>query len=180
VEVISAEISALRVSGAHADAPDAPPSSDSMHAAVSPLQAFAKKPCNLMCADCGAVEPRWASVTHQVLICVECAGVHRFVHSAAIIPRAALLMPCRNLGRHISFVQGLYNDTWSDEALAAFTSSRGNQLANSQLLEYHVPPSVLKPNPQSSRETRELYITAKCVPDTISHDTQFHMMSNEW
>jgi hypothetical protein len=58
-------------------------------------------------------------------------------------------------------VQGLFNDTWSQESLAAFTSSRGNQLANSQLLEYHVPPSVLKLNPQSSREAREQYITAK-------------------
>ena len=85
--------------------------------------------------------------------------------------REAVLMHRRNLGRHISFVQGLFNDTWTDEHLAAFTSSAGNESANSELLEYHVPPSLLKPNPQSSREARELYITAKCVPVTISrHD----------
>ena len=67
----------------------------------------------------------------------------------------------RNLGRHISFVQGLFNDTWSEENLAAFTSSPGNQLLNSRTLEYHVPQSVLKPNPQSSFEDKEKYITAK-------------------
>jgi len=69
----------------------------------------------------------------------------------------------RNLGRHISFVQGLFNDDWTDENLAAFTKSAGNELRNQQVLEYHVPPSVLKPNPQSQREARERYIIAKCV-----------------
>ena len=41
------------------------------------MQTLADMPCNAACADCGATAPRWASVTHQVLICVECAGVHR-------------------------------------------------------------------------------------------------------
>lgn len=43
-----------------------------------PLRAFVELPCNAACADCGAAAPRWASVTHQVIICVECAGVHRY------------------------------------------------------------------------------------------------------
>jgi len=57
----------------------------------------------------------------------------------------------------------MFNDDWTDENLAAFTKSVGNQLRNQQVLEYHVPSSVLKPNPQSEREARERYITAKCV-----------------
>jgi hypothetical protein len=40
------------------------------------------------------------------------------------------------LGSHISFVQGLFNDVWSEDSLSAFLSSQGNELRNTQLLEY--------------------------------------------
>ncbi len=59
-----------------------------------PLRAFVELPCNATCADCGAAAPRWASVTHQVLICVECAGVHRYT---VPIPASAPLQLKRRL-----------------------------------------------------------------------------------
>jgi hypothetical protein len=89
-----------------------------------------------------------------------CAQVNiTFAHSLS----CPLPLHCRNLGRHISFVQGLFNDEWSEDSLSAFLSSQGNELRNSQLLEYHVPPSFRKPNASSERGTREVYITAKCA-----------------
>ena len=177
-EAIRVEIEALRLPVALADGPVLPSSADCACDAAAPsnnaLQAFVNLACNSACADCSASAPRWASVTHKVLICVECAGVHRrgILCRLNSRPCAVCNLHRRNLGRHISFVQGLFNDAWSEENLAALTASPGNQLLNSQLLEYHVPPSDMKPNPNSDRERRERYITAKCATHAA---TQLHL-----
>lgn len=74
---IATEIEALRAAPAHPGAPTGSPG-DAAASWNQPLRAWVELPCNAACADCGAAAPRWASVTHQVLICVECAGVHRY------------------------------------------------------------------------------------------------------
>lgn len=43
-------------------------------------------PGNDLCAECGALDPDWASLNLGILMCIECSGVHR------------------NLGVHISKV----------------------------------------------------------------------------
>ncbi|XP_060213541.1 ADP-ribosylation factor GTPase-activating protein AGD3 isoform X2 [Lycium barbarum] len=69
---------------------------------------------NDKCADCGAVEPDWASLNLGVLVCIECSGVHR------------------NLGVHISKVRSLTLDVkvWEPSVIALF-QSLGNTFANS-------------------------------------------------
>lgn len=62
-----------------------------------------------------------------------------------------------------SFVQSLTLDTWSVEAVAAFTSKGSTELVNSTLLEFHVPSGTLKPNKGSGRSERESYIRSKYV-----------------
>uniref|UniRef100_A0A673N4I8 Arf-GAP domain-containing protein n=1 Tax=Sinocyclocheilus rhinocerous TaxID=307959 RepID=A0A673N4I8_9TELE len=42
-----------------------------------------QRPCNKVCADCGAANPEWASVNLLVVICEACAGAHRSMTLAA-------------------------------------------------------------------------------------------------
>lgn len=51
------------------------------------------------CADCGACGVTWASVSHGVYLCVDCAGAHR------------------GLGVHLSFVRSTQIDRWTSAQL---------------------------------------------------------------
>ncbi|XP_067932077.1 ARF GTPase-activating protein GIT2-like isoform X2 [Watersipora subatra] len=53
-----------------------------------------------ICADCGASDPKWASVNRGVLVCDECCSVHR------------------SLGRHISQIKSLKKGSWAPSLLA--------------------------------------------------------------
>lgn len=97
LQAIAEEIKALRALAAPADASDSPPIADTA-APAHDMQAFAGAPCNAECADCGAAAPRWASVTHQVLICVECAGVHRSGRPALHVLTRLKLCPAETSG----------------------------------------------------------------------------------
>ncbi|KAF2312800.1 hypothetical protein GH714_040498 [Hevea brasiliensis] len=79
-----------------------------------PIDVLRRVPGNDKCADCGALEPDWASLNLGVLMCIECSGVHR------------------NLGVHISKVRSLTLDVkvWEPSVLNLF-QSLGNIYANS-------------------------------------------------
>lgn len=96
---------------------------------------------NRTCADCGAPDPKWASPTIGVFICLKCCGVHR------------------TLGPNISKVLSVALDEWEDEEIEAMVEVGGNSSANS-IYEAHVPEGV-KPGPDASHEQRSNFIRSK-------------------
>lgn len=99
---------------------------------------------NTLCADCGAPDPKWASISHGVTVCIACSGVHRF------------------LGVVISKVRSLTLDVW-EPVTVDLMSKLGNELVNA-VLEAKTTSSG--PNKKlisaaSASSERELYISAK-------------------
>ncbi|KAH7684234.1 stromal membrane-associated protein [Dioscorea alata] len=99
---------------------------------------------NRICADCGALDPKWASSNIGVFICLKCSGVHR------------------SLGTHISKVMSVTLDEWSDEQIDSMLEVGGNSYANS-IYEAFLPAgySKPKPNPNSTYDERAEFIRSK-------------------
>ncbi|KAK1422857.1 hypothetical protein QVD17_18146 [Tagetes erecta] len=96
---------------------------------------------NRTCADCGAHDPKWASPTIGVFICLKCCGVHR------------------TLGPNVSKVLSVTIDDWADEEIDAMIEVGGNDSANS-IYEAHLPEGV-KPGPDASIAQRTKFIRSK-------------------
>ncbi|CAM6116727.1 unnamed protein product [Calypogeia fissa] len=79
-----------------------------------PIDILRAVPGNEVCADCGSPDPDWGSLNLGILLCIECAGIHR------------------NLGVHISKMRSLTLDVkaWEPSVIAYFLSV-GNVVANS-------------------------------------------------
>ncbi|XP_063901003.1 ADP-ribosylation factor GTPase-activating protein 1-like isoform X1 [Zophobas morio] len=72
---------------------------------------------NDKCFECFSYNPQWASVNNGILICLNCSGIHR------------------SFGVHISFVQSLTMDFWSEKYLNMMMSG-GNQKFLDFLLQH--------------------------------------------
>eukprot|EP00762_Andalucia_godoyi_P008475 ANDGO_05749.mRNA.1 putative serine/threonine-protein kinase DDB_G0280111 len=104
---------------------------------------------NEFCADCGARNPRWASINIGVFVCHACAGLHR------------------NLGVHISKVRSVTLDFWAPETIA-FMASHGNVRVNSR---YEANLRDKRPSPQQDmaemqRFVRDKYMNRKFYSET--------------
>ncbi|KAL3851530.1 hypothetical protein ACJIZ3_013412 [Penstemon smallii] len=97
---------------------------------------------NRECADCGAPDPKWASATIGVFICLKCCGVHR------------------SLGTHLSKVLSVTLDEWSDDEIDSMIEVGGNASANS-IYEAYIPEGVKKPGPDAGHEERSKFIRSK-------------------
>jgi hypothetical protein len=58
-------------------------------------------PGNNVCVDCGVDSPDWASVTHGILLCLQCSGPHRYVAYVERVERSCIGMMKRYGGGRV-------------------------------------------------------------------------------
>ncbi|RXN31292.1 arf-GAP with dual PH domain-containing 1 [Labeo rohita] len=95
---------------------------------------------NDICADCGAAEPDWVSVTLGVFVCQSCSLIHRSIES-------------------LNQVKSVLQDTFEDKEIE-FITSMGNKVAKAKY-EQQVPPFYYRPSHSDCRILREQWIRAK-------------------
>ncbi|KAK3583409.1 hypothetical protein CHS0354_040376 [Potamilus streckersoni] len=101
-------------------------------------------PGNDNCCDCGASEPRWASINLGITLCIECSGIHR------------------SFGVHMSKVRSITLDAWEPELLKVM-AELGNNVVN-RIYTANVDESIAKrATPDCNRTVREAWIRAKYV-----------------
>ncbi|GAA5862455.1 hypothetical protein JCM1840_004188 [Sporobolomyces johnsonii] len=101
---------------------------------------------NQRCADCRASEPRWASWSLGIVLCIRCSGIHR------------------SLGTHISKVRSIELDDWSDEQLALMESI-GNAHSNA-FFEAEMPPGTVEALTDSTVAPfiKQKYVEKRWIP----------------
>ncbi|GAA5972779.1 hypothetical protein JCM21900_001045 [Sporobolomyces salmonicolor] len=101
---------------------------------------------NQRCADCRAREPRWASWSLGIVLCIRCSGIHR------------------SLGTHISKVRSIELDDWSDEQLALMESI-GNAHSNA-FFEAEMPPGTVEALTDSTVApfVKQKYVEKRWIP----------------
>ncbi|XP_071444847.1 ARF GTPase-activating protein GIT2 isoform X2 [Hetaerina americana] len=103
---------------------------------------------NDYCADCGALDPNWASINRGILICDDCCSIHS------------------SLGRHISQVKSLKKGTWSPTLLAMVhtlnTCGANNIWEHSLLDPSNAKSGRRKPQPKDpTHPTKADFVRAK-------------------
>ncbi|KAI5192031.1 ADP-ribosylation factor GTPase-activating protein 1 [Nematocida sp. AWRm77] len=110
---------------------------------------------NQKCMDCGMARPQWASITHGIFLCLNCAGVHR------------------SFGVRVSVVKSVGMDMWPLSDIARMEKG-GNKRFGALLAQYSLaalPKSQLylerrvqEYAKQLEKEVQSVYPKEKQVP----------------
>ncbi|KIY49851.1 ArfGap-domain-containing protein [Fistulina hepatica ATCC 64428] len=107
------------------------------------LMELATKPGNDICADCKSRNPRWASYSLGIFLCVNCASIHR------------------KMGTHISKVKSLTMDSWTKEQVDVMRENgnvKSNRYYNADETRHPPPPNLMDGERDSEMEQ---YIRSK-------------------
>ena len=111
------------------------------------MVAFLLEPVNRKCADCAApfnaYNDAWASLNQRILVCVNCAAVHR------------------SMGTNVSRIKSVVFDRW-DAEMASTLLEGGNQRARDMYLA-RLPRGYAEPTPDADSERRASFIRTKYV-----------------
>ena len=115
------------------------------------LRGLLKEPGNRYCADCKvAKNPRWASWSLGIFICIRCSGIHR------------------SMGTHISKVKSVDLDSWTDEEVQSMVLW-GNEKAN-KFWEAGLPDGYVPDEGKIQSFIRTKYDMKKwCPPGSNGH-----------
>ncbi|KAF9022217.1 ArfGap-domain-containing protein [Hymenopellis radicata] len=107
------------------------------------VQELALQPGNDICADCKAKNPRWASHSLGIFLCMHCASIHR------------------KIGTHITKVKSITMDLWTKEQaenMKNIGNVKSNAIYNPNELKHPPPPPLM----DATRDTDlEQYIRSK-------------------
>ncbi|KAJ7069914.1 hypothetical protein C8F01DRAFT_1246080 [Mycena amicta] len=101
------------------------------------LLELAALPGNDVCADCKVKNPRWASYSLGIFICVNCASIHR------------------KIGTHVSKVKSLTMDSWTKEQIDRMREMgnvNSNLIHNANETRHPPPPNLLDGERDSEME----------------------------
>lgn len=101
-----------------------------------------------VCGDCNAQDPPFASLNRGILLCVDCASIHR------------------QLGTHISIVKALRQGQWNPSVLSfihQINSHNANSVWEHQLLDPNSKLQKKKPTPKDTIQTKSQFIRSKHV-----------------